>query len=142
MPPKDLGMMGEMHGGVGMVDDRDEFLWVVVSEDEATEPTAVPKSGNIRGVMDKLAAARRLSVTELEQKMSQFLTVVGRLFRQAEQQAQLTATDPGVGQRSHLKLDEVEMSIEITASGEVKLIAGGKAETKGSIKLKFKRVDE
>jgi hypothetical protein len=30
-----------------------------------------------------------------------------------------------------LKLDAVEMSIEITAGGEVKLIAGGKAETKG-----------
>ncbi len=131
-----------------MTDDRDEFLWVVVSEDEAEASAAVPKGGNLRStVLDKLATARRLSVTELEQKMSQFLTVVGRLFRQAEQQAQLTAADPiangpAAGKKSRLKLDEVEMAIEITASGEVKLIAGGKAEAKGSIKLKFKRVDE
>ncbi len=127
-----------------MADDRDEFLWVVVSEDETTDPTgAVRKGGNLRdGMLDKLAAARRISVVELEQKMGQFLGLVGRLFRQAEQQAQLTTAEAPMGKTSRLKLEEVEMAIEITASGEVKLIAGGKAETKGSIKLKFKRVDE
>ncbi|NJR67899.1 MAG: hypothetical protein HC771_03920 [Synechococcales cyanobacterium CRU_2_2] len=125
-----------------MVDDQDEFLWVVVSEgDGLSESGAGQKGGNIRGVVtETLAAARKLSVAELEQRMSQFLKVVGRLFRQAEQQAQLTATK-SEGKTSSLKLDEVEMSIEITAGGEVKLIAGGKAEAKGSIKLKFKRVD-
>jgi hypothetical protein len=121
----------------------DELLLVMVSDDDGAEvPVAGAKDGNLRGtVMDKLAAARRLSVVELEQKMGQFLLVVGRLFRQAEQQAQMTATAQSSGKTSHLQLDEVEMSIEITASGEVKLIAGGKAEAKGSIKLKFKRVD-
>jgi hypothetical protein len=124
------------------MDDRDEFLWVVVSDDEGAESAVVPKGGNIRGdIAEKLAAARQVSVAELEQKMSQFLTIVGRLFRQAEQQAQMAAAAQPTGKVSHLKLDEVEMSIEISASGEVKLIAGGKAEMKGSIKLKFKRVD-
>jgi hypothetical protein len=125
------------------MDDRDEFLWVVVSDDEGGESAVVPKGGMFDDaaakVSGKLAAARRVSVAELEQKM--FLTVVGRLFRQAEQQAQMTAAAQPSGKTSYLKLDEVEMSIEITAGGEVKLIAGGKAETKGSIKLKFKRVD-
>jgi hypothetical protein len=122
----------------------DELLLVMVSDEEEAEmPVSGAKGGgNFRsGVMDKLAATRRLSVVELEQKMGQFLLVVGRLFRQAEQQAQMTATAQSSGKTSHLQLDEVEMSIEITASGEVKLIAGGKAEAKGSIKLKFKRVD-
>jgi hypothetical protein len=127
------------------MDDRDEFLWVVVSDDEGGESAVVPKGGMFDDaaakVSGKLAAARRVSVAELEQKMRQFLTVVGRLFRQAEQQAQMTAAAQPSGKTSYLKLDEVEMSIEITAGGEVKLIAGGKAETKGSIKLKFKRVD-
>ncbi len=126
----------------GMVDEQDAFLWVVVGDEDESQSMATAKSGNIRGgVMDKLAAARRISVVELKQKMSQFLGVVRRLFRQAEQQANLTAAQSSAGKTSHLKLDEVEMSIEITAGGEVKLIAGGKAETKGSIKLKFKRVD-
>lgn len=130
---------------MAMTDDRDEFLWVVVSEDDTPESTVVSKGGMFDDaaskVAEKLAAVRRIRVAELEQKMSQFLSVVGRLFRQAEQQANLTAA-PSAGKTSRLKLDEVEMSIEITAGGEVKLIAGGKAETKGSIKLKFKRVDE
>jgi hypothetical protein len=127
------------------MDDRDEFLWVVVSDDEGGESAVVPKGGMFDDaaakVSAKLAAARRVNVAELEQKMRQFLMVVGRLFRQAEQQAQMTASAQPSGKTSYLKLDEVEMSIEITAGGEVKLIAGGKAETKGSIKLKFKRVD-
>ena len=133
-------------GDTGMTDERNEFVWVVVGdEDEPSEQPVVRGKGGMfddtaAKVAGKLAAARRISVVELEQKMSQFLGVVGRLFRQAEQQANLTAAQ-SAGKTSHLKLDEVEMSIEITAGGEVKLIAGGKAETKGSIKLKFKRVD-
>ena len=129
---------------MGMVDDLGDFLWVVVGEEDEVGPASgvTPKGGMFDAaarVAGKLAAARRISVVELEQKMSLFLDVVGRLFRQAEQQANLTA---GQSEKtSHLRLDEVEMSIEITAGGEVKLIAGGKAETKGSIKLKFKRVD-
>jgi hypothetical protein len=127
------------------MDEQDEYVWVVVGDEESPASGAVSKGGNLHGnLAEKLAAARRVSVAELEQKMSQFLTVVGRLFRQAERQAQLTAV-PSTAQpgekTSRLQLDEVEMSIEISASGEVKLIAGGKAETKGSIKLKFKRVD-
>jgi hypothetical protein len=130
-----------------VTDEQSEFLWVVVGEEDEVAPASgiTPKGGMFDDaaakVAGKLAAARRLSVVELEQKMSQFLGVVGRLFRQAEQQANLTAAQSSAGKTSHLKLDEVEMSIEITAGGEVKLIAGGKAETKGSIKLKFKRVD-
>ena len=130
---------------MGMVDDRNEFLWVVVGDDDvpAEQPVVRGKGGMFEDtaakIAGKLATARRISVVELEQKMSLFLGVVGRLFRQAEQQTNLTAAP--AGKTSHLQLDEVEMSIEITAGGEVKLIAGGKAETKGSIKLKFKRVD-
>ena len=128
-----------------MADDRDEFLWVVVSDDETVEQSIEGAKGGMFSdtaskVVAKLAVSRQLRVAELEQKMSQFLAVVGRLFRQAEEQANLT-TAQSSGKVSHLKLDEVEMSIEITAGGEVKLIAGGKAETKGLMKLKFKRVD-
>ena len=126
-----------------MMDEQDEFVWVVVGDEPSEQPVVRGKGGmfddTAAKVAGKFAAARRISVVELEQKMSQFLGMVGRLFRQAEQQANLTA---GQSEKtSHLRLDEVEMSIEITAGGEVKLIAGGKAETKGSIKLKFKRVD-
>jgi hypothetical protein len=35
----------------------------------------------------------------------------------------------------------VELAVEISAEGEVKLIASAKATAKGAIKLKFKRVE-
>lgn len=72
-----------------------------------------------------------VSTRKLEQKMARFLQSVGRLFNQAEKQSQ---TQPG------MLLDEIELSVEIGADGEIKLIgSGAKANAKGAIKLKFKR---
>jgi hypothetical protein len=127
----------------------DEFILVDTSDDPAAGAT-VPSDGS-RGnwgseVQRGLQAAglKRLSVAELEQKMGNFLQVVTRLFRQAEQQAQLeqqSQQQAGQTAKARLKLDEVELAVEITAGGEIKLVAGGKAEAKGAIKLKFKRVE-
>lgn len=80
--------------------------------------------GLVRGVPVK--------VQELEQNMGSFLQVVQRLFRQAEQQAD---------GNSGMQLDEVELSVEISGNGEIKLLAtaGVKTEAKGAIKLTFKR---
>ncbi|MEH2303572.1 MAG: hypothetical protein V7K88_32535 [Nostoc sp.] len=75
--------------------------------------------------------AVKVSAQKLEQNMTHFLKVVGSLFNQAEQQAKVN---------SRMQLDEIELSVEISAEGEVKLIgSGAKAESKGAIKLKFKR---
>ncbi|WP_414579668.1 hypothetical protein [Anabaena sp. CCY 9402-a] len=61
--------------------------------------------------------------------MTHFLEVVGRLFNRAEQQA-----------NGGMQLDEIELSVEISAEGEVKLIGNGaKAGGKGAIKLVFRR---
>jgi len=75
----------------------------------------------------------RLPVAQLEQNMNQFLQLIGRLFKQVDQQ---------IGAESDMKLDEVELSVEISGEGEVKLVAGGKAAGKGAIKLKFTRSDK
>ena len=65
--------------------------------------------------------------------MSKFLQVVSGVFSRAEKQVNL---------QSGLKLDEIEVSVEINGEGEVKLLGtGGKAGTKGGITLKFKRID-
>ena len=74
----------------------------------------------------------RLSPELLEQNMLVFLKMVGRLFHQA---------DAAIGAEADLQLDEVELSVEISTEGEVKLVAGGKAAGKGAITLKFKRPD-
>jgi len=100
-------------GGIGIGRDwRDETL---------------RESSGTKGVGD----AVQVSAQKLEQEMTHFLQVVGRLFSRAEQQAQVN---------SGMQLDEIELSVEISGEGEVKLIGtGAKAGGKGAIKLKFKR---
>ncbi len=38
-----------------------------------------------------------------------------------------------------MNLEQIELSIELTAKGEIRLIAAGSIETKGAVKLTFKR---
>ena len=87
------------------------------------------ETNGTRGVGDAI----KVSVEKLEQEMSHFLQVVGQVFHRAEQQ---------VNAKSGIQLDEIELSVEISGEGEVKLIGNGaKAGGKGAIKLKFKRVE-
>jgi hypothetical protein len=80
----------------------------------------------------------RLDPTVLERQMAGFLGMVGRLFQQADQQMQAQSTLPQ-GIPPSVQLSEIELSVEIGAKGEVKLVAGGEASGKGAIKLKFTR---
>lgn len=111
--------------------------YIVIVTDEADE-ASVPIEGQ-RGwgeeVRKRISSLKevRLPVAQLEQNMGQFLQLIGRLFKQADQE---------IGSESGMKLDEVELSVEISGEGEVKLVAGGKATGKGAIKLKFTRLDK
>jgi hypothetical protein len=105
----------------------EETIWVVTGDtDLSTEPQRrsrdISKEQSIKA-----------SVSELEQKMSHFLRAVGRIFQQAEQQTP---------DSSCMQLDEIELSVEISGEGEIKLMGtGGKAGGKGAITLKFKRIN-
>ncbi|MBD0302015.1 MAG: hypothetical protein ICV85_07470 [Tolypothrix sp. T3-bin4] len=121
---------------------QDDGIWIVTDE---TPQIAIPDgakggSGNTRGWGDEtirestgskgVGDAVKVSAQTLEQNMTHFLKVVGSLFSQAQQQAKVNS----------MQLDEIELSVEISADGEVKLIGSGvKAGSKGAIKLKFKR---
>jgi len=122
---------------------QDDRIWIVTDE---TPQISIPDgarggSTNTRSWGDEtirentgskgVGDAVKVSAQTLEQNMTHFLKVVGSLFSQAEQQAKVN---------SKMQLDEIELSVEISADGEVKLIgSGAKAGTKGAIKLKFKR---
>ncbi len=101
---------------------------LIVTED--TETTIVEGQRGWGEVRQRLNRAIEIPVSALEQNMNRFLQVTGRLFQQVDQQ---------VGAQSDLQLDEVELQVEISAKGEVKLFAGGEASGKGVIKMKFKR---
>ena len=124
-------------------DASKEMITIAVEgyEDENQAVDEAPVS-NKRGLVSQLLPNKnavkqdttQISVGDLEQKMSGFLGMVGRVFSSAEKDAKKTAG---------MCLDEIELSVEIGAEGEIRLIgSGAKANGKGAIKLKFKRVAE
>jgi hypothetical protein len=105
----------------------EETIWIVT--DDTTQSSDSQRS--YREVAQERGV--KISVIDLEQKMSHFLQAVGRIFRQAEQQSIYT---------DGVQLNEIELSVEISGEGEVKLMGtGGKAGGKGSITLKFTRLE-
>jgi len=114
-------------------------LWIV-TEVETTKTTEVV-TGERRGedigggftpkVTEQVKTIVRqrvpLDAIALKTQMNGLLQVVGEVFAQATQQSDLT-------------LDEVELSVEINAQGQVSILgSGGSLSDKGAIKLKFKR---
>lgn len=72
----------------------------------------------------------RISAEDLKQNIGEFIEVVEESFDRAE------------SPKSKLKLEEIELSVEISGSGKVSLLGfGGDAAAKGAVKLKFKRKD-
>ena len=87
----------------------------------------VKRDSGSRGVGD----AVKVSAEKLEQEMTRFLQVLGKVFSHAEAQAKVN---------SKMQLEEIELSVEISGEGEVKLLgSGAKAGGKSAIKLTFKR---
>jgi hypothetical protein len=121
----------------------EETIWVVTDDTLQIEVPGGTKGGSGTGgswgeeTQTEIPGTKgvgtgvKVRVEKLEQEMTSFLQVVGRLFNRAEQQAH---------GKSGMQLDEIELSVEISGEGEVKLVGtGGKAAGKGAIKLKFKR---
>jgi hypothetical protein len=115
-----------------------EYIEITVDQTEISPKTSA--TGNTRSGWgsevktseeSQKQPVSKLKVAELEQRMSGFLGMVSRIFRTAEQETQKTAG---------LSLNEIELSVEIGAEGEIRLIgSGAKASGKGAIKLKFTR---
>ncbi len=110
----------------------DDYI-LIVTDDTTDSLDDEPIRGQ-RGwgeeISQRVGNVARVPATLLEENMNRFLQFVGRLLKQVDQQ---------IGTDSDMKLDEVELSIEISARGEIKLVAG--AEAKSAITLKFKRIE-
>jgi hypothetical protein len=106
---------------------------ILIVDDEGS--TSSGEKGWGDEVRKRLASFKevRLNSAELEHKMTDFLQMVSRLFQKAEEQTQ---------NQSGLLLTEVELEVEISGEGEIKLVAGGKAAGKSAIKLKFTRIEQ
>jgi hypothetical protein len=115
-----------------------EMITIAVEPYEKETRSTETSGGNTRGWFSEeqpnqnsAKHEKTLSVAELEAKMSGFLRMVGRVFSSAEKEAKKT---------SGMNLTEIELSVEIGAEGEIRLIgSGAKANGKSAIKLKFTR---
>lgn len=107
----------------------DDVVWIVTDE-----PVEANLPDGSRGNPFKLPAesSRRIAVKaeQLEQGVTAFLQVMGRVLRQAKQNAV---------ELGEMELDEIELSVEVNGEGQLSLLGnGGKAGGKGAMKLKFK----
>jgi hypothetical protein len=119
----------------------DNNLWIMTEVEEVEETVEVEgrRSGTDRGggfgapetVETTRMVTRRkrvsLDAQALKTQMESMLAIVNDLFSQA---------DASTG----LRLDEVELSVEISAEGQLSIVGnGGKLGNTGGIKLKFTR---
>ncbi len=70
----------------------------------------------------------QVKAEDLKREMSEFLKVIEDVFDQTDRET------------SNVKLKEIELSVEINGEGQINLLGiGGKAGSKGAIKLKLVR---
>jgi len=113
-----------------------ETIWIITTETIQPEEDNGSKSGGSwqkPSAITPVTKTTKVSVQKVEAELSKFLQVVGGLLSRAQKQ---------VPSDSGLRLDEIELSVEVNGEGEVKFLGtGGKVGSKGGITLKFKRAD-
>lgn len=121
---------------------EDNQLWVVTETDVVVEQVEVEgrRSGGVdrgggfgapeaREVVRTITQRKRVSLDAqaLKTQMESMLAIVNDLFSQADTQ-------------TGLRLEEVALSVEISAEGQVSIVGnGGKLASSGGISLKFTR---
>jgi hypothetical protein len=118
---------------------NDPILHLLVSDPESESDTSADDRGG-RGIDEWPGQVKsavksilhlkpvEVPVSAIRPHMEELLKVVNQLFSQTDRQ-------PG------LALDEIELSVDINAKGQVRILgSGAEVGSTGSIKLKFKRV--
>jgi hypothetical protein len=116
-----------------------EKIWIITGESYVREtPAGARSSGDIGGrlgtqerIAEVVVAERsQVDVSKLKGEMKGFLKAMREMLDEA---------DPP---ESKIRLDEVELSVEINGEGQVSLFGtGGKVGGKGAMTFKFKRRD-
>ncbi len=101
-----------------------------------------PRRRSIEAVTQTLTRRRvGLNVGQLKQQMQDLLGVVNELFEPAEPTGDLSASpQPNTTAAQGLQLEEVTLSVEVSAEGNLSLLGtGGKLGGSGGITLTFAR---
>lgn len=99
------------------------MISVVVVDDEGEDG----EKGMFGRTREKLLRITSVSVEALGENVTSLCEYVGQVFSVSQYAA------------GDLTLDTVEVTVDVTAKGEVRLIGAASAEVKGGLKLRFKR---
>ena len=114
-------------------------IWIITGESEIREtPTGARSSSDIGGRLGEQKSSPEVAATERSQVDVSKLKLEMQGFLKAMREMLDEADLPS----AKIRLDEVELSVEINGEGQVSLFGvGGKAGGKGAMTLKFKRKD-
>lgn len=116
-----------------------DYIYIVTAETAALPSIEGARDGGVRrspyedpeAVEIRPPRGVRVDAAKLEQGMTDFLQVVGRVLNHVQQRSQELAG---------MELDEIELSVEINGEGQVSLLGtGGKMGGSSGMTLKFKR---
>lgn len=113
----------------------EEFIWVrTISDADGTAEGEKGLEGAIFGNFESQSSLGRYPVptSKIEAGMTDLLQKLGHVLGRVQQDA---------GELAGMELDEISLSVEITAQGQVSLLGiGAQSGGKGAVSLKFKRV--
>jgi hypothetical protein len=114
-------------------------IWIITGESEIREtPTGARSSSDIGGRLGEQKSSPEVAATERSQVDVSKLKLEMKGFLKAMREMLDEADLPS----AKIRLDEVELSVEINGEGQVSLFGvGGKAGGKGAMTFKFKRKD-
>jgi len=113
-------------------------IWIITGDDLQKTPTGARSSSDIGGQIGEQKRSPEVAATERSQVDVSKLKLEMQGFLKAMREMLNEADPPS----AKIRLDEVELSVEINGEGQVSLFGiGGKAGGKGAMTFKFKRKD-
>lgn len=114
-------------------------IWIITGDSDLQKtPTGARSSSDIGGQIGEKERPPEIAATERSQVDVSKLKLEMQGFLKAMREMLDEADPPG----AKIRLDEVELSVEINGEGQVSLFGiGGKAGGKGAMTFKFKRKD-
>lgn len=114
-------------------------IWIITGESDLQKtPTGARSSSDIGGRLGEQERSPEVAATERSQVDVSKLKLEMQGFLKAMREMLDEADPPS----AKIRLDEVELSVEINGEGQVSLFGiGGKAGGKGAMTFKFKRKD-
>ena len=121
-----------------MSSEESKGIWIITGETPSAEEVKGGKDAWDDGATygeyptETRSGKKRtwVNAEDLKQEMAEFLNVMEAILDQAQKP------------KSKIRLDEIELSVEINGEGQISIWGtGGKVGGKGAINLKFKRIE-